>query len=250
MLNTNTLLEILTKYPEQKDIYFYHDGPVLYSVTHDGKNYLISLAEENGEGLTESYLVVEYPEITFNLLESGLLSPREFFMHPYHTVRLAVLGYTDRPWVLSAELYTDNTTIPDDYLPTRDARWVTQRAEEIPALSETDQILNLIYARIAPKIRIPGLNVKLLTAPKDIPAIDFTTPDNRIYASLCLTTTLGRTHSDKGQAHPDISSYRWEYMDCMTGSIIATEMDYRTPDEEVIAFFKHTLETDETVINL
>ena len=250
MLNTNVLLDILTKYPEQENIYFYHDRPVLYTVMHDGKNYLVSLAEENEEGRTESFLIVEYPAITFTLLESGLLSPRAFFMHPYHAVRLVVLGYTDRPWILSSELYTDNITIPDEYLPTVEAKWVTQRAEDIPTFTETDQMINLVHSRIAPKIRIPGLKVSVLLAPNEVPAIEFTTPDDRIHLCLYLSTLLGKTHSGEGEAHPDISSYRWEYMNSNAGAIIETDMDYTTDDEDVIAFFKRTVEADESVADL
>lgn len=115
---------------------------------------------------------------------------------------------------------------------------------------DTETTLNSIYARIAPKIQIPGLNVIVLTAPDYIPAIDITTPDDRIYVSLSLSTDLGKTHHKSGVADPDIASYRWEYMDCITGAIIESELDYMAPDEEVIAFFKHTLETDDSVMKL
>ena len=110
---------------------------------------------------------------------------------------------------------------------------------------DTETTLNSIYTRIAPKIQIPGLSVTVLTAPDSYPAIDITTPDDRIYVSLSLSTNLGKTEAD-----PDIASYRWDYMDCITGAIIESELDYTATAEEVIAFFKHTLETDETVMKL
>lgn len=118
-------------------------------------------------------------------------------------------------------------------------------------MSENTEItLSSIYARIAPKIQIPGLNVTVLTAPDSYPAIDITTPDDRIYVSLSLSTDLGKTHHKSGVADPDIASYQWEYMDCITGSIIESELNYMAPDEEVITFFKHTLKTDDSVMKL
>lgn len=122
MLTDPEYLELLLKEPEQT--FFYHDRPVLYTVSHHGESYLIALAEEDDEKQTESFLLIQHSEDTYALLKGSLITPREFFTHPNNTAHLAVIGYTeDRPTLISGKQYADTSSIPTDYLPTEDARW-------------------------------------------------------------------------------------------------------------------------------
>lgn len=104
---------------------------------------------------------------------------------------------------------------------------------------DTKTTLLTIYNRVAPKIQIPPFIVTVENAPDSYPSLEIKTHDERLYVCLVL-------HSKT----EDMNSHRWEYMDCITGSIIESELDYTATAEEVIAFFKHTLETDDSVMKL
>lgn len=106
---------------------------------------------------------------------------------------------------------------------------------------DTKTTLLGIYNRIAPKIQIPLFIVTVENAPDSYPSMEIKTPDERLYICLLL-------HSKTDDEN--INSHHWEYMDCITGSIIKSELDYTATTEEVIAFFKHTLETDDSVMKL
>lgn len=85
---------------------------------------MISLAEEDEDKQTETFLVVRYLEPTYSFLVQGLITPREFFTHPYNTVSHVLIEYTEgTPTILLADKYEDNRSIPDAYLPTEDALW-------------------------------------------------------------------------------------------------------------------------------
>lgn len=123
MLPKSDYLEILERQPDTT--FFYHDRPVLYTISHNGVGYLVALAEEDYESRTERFMLVQYAEDAFNLLELGGISPREFFVHPDNIVHNVLIEYLENgETVLALGLpYQDNSTIPDGYLPTIDARW-------------------------------------------------------------------------------------------------------------------------------
>jgi hypothetical protein len=114
-------------------------------------------------------------------------------------------------------------------------------------MSETVESTFLtIYKRIAPKIKNDLLTASIYSTLWDdrsepVSSIEITTEDERFYVLLSL---YANPHNEV------IANYRWEYMDCITGAIIESELDYTATDEEVIAFFQHTLATDESVKKL
>jgi hypothetical protein len=123
----------------------------------------------------------------------------------------------------------------------------TKRAEDLKAErthkmpEELKDTFLAIYNRIAPKIRIDGLTAKVENEPDASPEIEITSNDERLYIILSFYSKTGSE---------DVNSYHWEYMDCMTGAIIESELDHTASDEEVISFFEHTLTTDESVMKL
>lgn len=125
MLTKTDYLELLLKHPKPEETLFFFDRPILYTTQHNGANYLVSLADEDEVKQTESFLLVEYPEETYALLQGKQITPREFFTHPDNTVHLALIEYGPQGslTLLSGEPYRDNQTIPDEYLPTPDAKW-------------------------------------------------------------------------------------------------------------------------------
>lgn len=86
---------------------------------------MVALVEEDYEGKTERFLLVQYSETIFSLLEHGVISPREFFVHPDNHVHNVLIEYLENgESVLALGLpYKDNSAIPDGYLPTVDAHW-------------------------------------------------------------------------------------------------------------------------------
>lgn len=114
-------------------------------------------------------------------------------------------------------------------------------------MSETiESTIEAIYNRIAPKIKISNLSAnvdfaKLSDGFEHVSGIQIATQDYRLNVSLSL-------YND--DADENINNYRWEYMDCVTGALIESELDYSATDEEVIAFFQHALATDESVVKL
>lgn len=125
MLTKTDYLELILKPLKPEETLFFFDRPVLYTTQHNGANYLVSLADEDETKQTEAFILVEYPDAIYELLEEKRITPREFFTHPDNTVHLAHIEYrkNTRPRLLSGEIYTDNLTIPDEYLPTPDAKW-------------------------------------------------------------------------------------------------------------------------------
>lgn len=123
MLPKSDYLEILMQQPDVT--FFYHDRPVLYTISYNEEGYMVALVEEDYEGRTERFLLVQYSEETFSRLERGGISPREFFVHPDNHVHNVLIEYLDNgETVLALGLpYQDNSTIPDGYLPTVDAHW-------------------------------------------------------------------------------------------------------------------------------
>lgn len=96
-----------------------------------------------------------------------------------------------------------------------------------------ESILLSIHNRIAPKINITRLSAKV-----NVSSIDISSDDERLYVSLSLCSPMSNQNNE------DIKNYRWEYMDCNTGALYESELDYNSTDEDVIAFFQHTLATD------
>lgn len=124
MLTNADYLELLLQNPKPEETFFYHDRAILYALAHKGEKYMISLVDEDEDKQTETFLLVRYLEPTYSFLVQNLITPREFFTHPYNTVYHALLEYTEgEPVILLADKYEDNLTIPDAYLPTADARW-------------------------------------------------------------------------------------------------------------------------------
>lgn len=112
--------------------------------------------------------------------------------------------------------------------------------------TNTELTLRMIYDRIIPKINIPDLAAQLdLTRRNDgseyPTGIEITSDNHPIYVVLSL---FNKTNDEI------VNNYRWEYMDCQSGAIIESNLDYNATDEEVIAFFEHTLATNESVIRL
>lgn len=106
--------------------YFYHDQPILYTVSHVGDDYMVALAEENEKEQTQRFLLIQYPPETFNMLQKGSITIREFFTHPSNSVHNVLVEYdeNDGPSLALGVPYEDNSTIPDEYLPTVDAPWL------------------------------------------------------------------------------------------------------------------------------
>jgi hypothetical protein len=121
MLTESDYLELLQKEPEE--VFFYYDRPILYRASHQGNDYLISLLDD--EGQTDRFLVVQYSEPIYSLLQESRIIPREFFIHSDNAVHEVLIGYSEdrKPALLLGTQYEDNLTIPDDYLPTVEARW-------------------------------------------------------------------------------------------------------------------------------
>jgi hypothetical protein len=124
MLPKSDYLQLLEREPEIT--FFYHDRPVLYTICHNGENYLVSFTEEDIEKQTERYLLVQYSESTFNLLQQGEITFRQFFIHPKNNVHNVLLEYSNEKGLTLAlsEPYDENSDIPDEYLPSPDARWL------------------------------------------------------------------------------------------------------------------------------
>jgi hypothetical protein len=123
MLPKSDYLDILGRQPDIT--FFYHDRQILYTISHNDGGYLVALAEEDYENKTERFILVQYAEDTFKLLQLGGITPREFFAHPDNKVHNVLIEYSENgESVLALGLpYKDNSTIPDEYLPAEDARW-------------------------------------------------------------------------------------------------------------------------------
>lgn len=112
--------------------------------------------------------------------------------------------------------------------------------------ANTELALLTIYKRVVPKINISRLTAELYFTQRNdgsqyATGIEITSDDERLYVMLSL----------HNKAHDEIvNNYRWEYMDCMTGAIAESALDYKAGDEEVIGFFRHTLATHEDVVKL
>lgn len=121
MLTKTDYLKLVLKDPEIT--FFYHDRPMLYTITYQGKTYMVFLVEE--EINIDRYLVVEYIAPIYALLNGGYITLRNFVTHPNHTVHEVLLEYpaNAEPRILLGEQYANNLTIPDAYLPTPDATW-------------------------------------------------------------------------------------------------------------------------------
>jgi hypothetical protein len=98
-----------------------------------------------------------------------------------------------------------------------------------------------IYNRIIPKLVIPNLNVQVNNETSSHPEITLTSESNEFYVCLSLFTETNEE---------DINTYRWEYLDCVTGALAKSDLTYEATDEEVIEFFNHTVENDDSVMDL
>lgn len=112
--------------------------------------------------------------------------------------------------------------------------------------TNTELTLLMIYNRIVPKINIPDLVAQVDVIRRNDGSeypngIEITSDYHPIYVILALFNE----NNDE-----IINNYRWEYMDCRSGAIVESNLDYNATDEEVIAFFEHTLATNESVISL
>lgn len=109
-------------------------------------------------------------------------------------------------------------------------------------MSENAQTALLtIYNRLAPKFQIAGLNAASIDPSELTLGVELTTNDEHFSVILALYSKAD---------NEDLTNHRWEYMDCMTGSIIKSDLSHTATDEEVIAFFTHTMETDDSVMKL
>lgn len=112
--------------------------------------------------------------------------------------------------------------------------------------ANTELALLTIYKRIVPKIEIAQLTAEVYFSKRNdgsehATAIEIASDDERLYVMLSLNN----------KANDEIiNNYRWEYMDCITGAIVESTLDYTARDEEVIGFFHHTLTTHEDVAKL
>lgn len=112
--------------------------------------------------------------------------------------------------------------------------------------TNTEAIFLAIYKRLVPIIQPTQFTAEIhwkrrKDASEYPTGMDIRSDDGRLSLTLSL----------HNKAHDGIRyNYRWEYMDCMTGAIIESKLDYTAADEEVIAFFQKTLETSEVVISL
>lgn len=104
---------------------------------------------------------------------------------------------------------------------------------------ELKNTLVSIYNRIAPEIQMPGLTVEIEPDPETFPGINVTADNDRLFIVLALYSE-----------DDDIDNHRWEYMDCLSGAIIQSDLTHNATSEEVLKFFKHTQETDDSVIKL
>lgn len=98
--------------------------------------------------------------------------------------------------------------------------------------------LRAIYNRIAPQIKIDGLNAKVNIAANDfgfgyVTGIEIESADGYERAELCLD-------NDYDEERADIKNYLWSYYDLIQGWGIESELGYSASDEEVAAFFKKT----------
>lgn len=110
----------------------------------------------------------------------------------------------------------------------------------------TELTILFIYNRIIPKINIAGISaqvdfIRRKDASEYPSGIELAADDGHYYVMLALYNK----NDDE-----IINNYRWEYMDCMTGAIIESELDYHATDDEVLAFFHRVATTNEDVINL
>lgn len=99
-----------------------------------------------------------------------------------------------------------------------------------------------IYKRIAPQFNIPHVTAVVEGEETSVPEIIELTSDTYSFA-VCLSL-----YSETDEE--DIKTYRWEYLDCCTGALIKSDLTYKATDEEVIAFFYHTVQNDESVMDL
>lgn len=110
-------------------------------------------------------------------------------------------------------------------------------------MSETvEKTILDIYNHLVSEINIPRLSPKVsfgknLDGSVSASGIDISSDDETLYICLSLRAA---TNSDE----ENINNYHWDYMDCFTGAVYESELDYQTSDEEVIAFFQNTLATD------
>lgn len=107
----------------------------------------------------------------------------------------------------------------------------------------TETILLNIYNRIASKVQIDRLSAKVelfscLNAAEQYSELVIFSDDGSLYVTLKLETQMSENKVE------NIDSYRWEYMDCNTGALYESDLNYNVTDEEVIEFFQHTLATD------
>lgn len=108
-----------------------------------------------------------------------------------------------------------------------------------------DPEFNEIYSRVAPEINIPGLTTELSNS-IFFPCVEVFSSDYRVNVSLHLAEFFDKS----GRDFNDIENYRWEYMDCVSGAIIESNLGHTATAKEITDFFKDTMETDESVIKL
>lgn len=112
--------------------------------------------------------------------------------------------------------------------------------------ANTELALQDAYNRVVPQIKIARLAAKVDSIKRNdgsaYPSgIEITSDDDRLNIMLSLYNKAD---------DEIINNYRWEYMDCMTGAIVESELDYSAREEEVLAFFQNTLATHEDVVKL
>jgi hypothetical protein len=94
-----------------------------------------------------------------------------------------------------------------------------------------------IYNRIAPQIKIEGLNVRVNFAANDfdlgfVTGIEITSDNRYQHAELSL-------ESDD-EYDEDITNYIWTYSDLHSGWGTDSDLSYNAPDEEVVEWFTNT----------
>jgi hypothetical protein len=96
--------------------------------------------------------------------------------------------------------------------------------------------LKAVYDRLAPQIKVDGLNVRVNIATDFAlgypTGIEITSGDGYQHAELSLETD--------DDDDDDITNYIWVYSDFRSGWGTDSELSYNAPDEEIIEWFVNT----------
>lgn len=94
----------------------------------------------------------------------------------------------------------------------------------------TKTIIQNIYSRIVPQI--PGFSSIAVNDPDTASSIELESADGT-FRTLTLWNNPHQTDI--------IENYRWEFMNCSTGLLVESELDYTATDAEVLSFLEESL---------